>query len=193
MRVRSTPWRSNALRCASMLDHHRHGVRGIAQAVCVPIEGHRAMKLLAAAVPSLLALFLAAGAGAAIRPTVAPGQSWDAACEAAAPGDVIPLAAGSHPPQYVSCRKAAPVVTFRPVQGATVTVGASGRTDNCLSLGGSTHVTVEGVRTTTYTLSGKPGQCGVSLGRGDTHHVTLRNVDAGHIFVAANDVQILGG
>jgi hypothetical protein len=161
------------------------------QSVAFPTPRHLTLSLVAAA--TLVSLLVAVGAGAAVRPTVAPGQSWDAACEAAAPGDVIPLAAGTHPPQSVSCRKSAPGVTFRPVQGATVVVGSSGRTDNCLSLSGSTYVTVESVRTTTYTAGGKPGQCGVSVGRGDTHHVTLRNVDGGHIFVAANDVQILGG
>jgi PKD domain len=152
---------------------------------------YRTLSLVAAT--SLISVLVAAGAGAATRPAVAPGQSWDAACEAAAPGDVIPLGAGTHPPQSISCRKAAPGVTFRPVQGASVVVGSAGRAENCLSLGGSTYVTVEGVRTTTYTAGGKPGQCGVSVGRGSTHHVTLRNVDGGHIFVAANDVQILGG
>jgi PKD domain len=152
---------------------------------------YRTIGLVAAA--SLISVLVAAGAGAATRPTVAPGQSWDAACEAASAGDVIPLAAGTHPAQSVSCRKSAPGVTFRPAQGATVVVGSTGRVDNCLNLGGSTYVTVESVRTTTYSAGGKPGQCGVSVGRGDGHHVTLRNIDGGHIFVAADDVQIIGG
>ena len=159
----------------------------------VALSGPRSRTLSLVAAATLVSLLVAAGAGAAVRPTVAPGQSWDAACESAAPGDVIPLAAGTHPAQSISCRKSAQGVTFRPVQGATVVVGSSGRVSNCLSLGGSTYVTVESVRTTTYTAGGKPGQCGVSVGRGDGHHVTLRNVDGGHIFVAANDVQILGG
>ena len=147
------------------------------------------MKILAVA---LVALAFPTAALAAERPVVQPGQSWDAACEAAAPGDVIPLAAGNHPPQSVSCRKAAPGVVLRPVAGADVLVGAAGRDDNCVNLRGSSYVEVAGVRTTTYTLGGKPGQCGVSVGRGSSH-VTLRNVDAGHIFVAADDVKILGG
>jgi hypothetical protein len=104
------------------------------QSVAFPTPRHLTLSLVAAA--TLVSLLVAVGAGAAVRPTVAPGQSWDAACEAAAPGDVIPLAAGTHPPQSVSCRKPAPGVTFRPVQGATVVVGSSGRTDNCLSLSG---------------------------------------------------------
>jgi PKD domain len=180
MRVKCTAWRSDALRSASMLVVWRQ-------------KGNRAVKLLATAVPALLAVFLAAGAGAAIRPIVLPGQSWDAACEAAAPGDVIPLAAGSHPAQSVSCRKSAPGVTFLPADGATVIVGHSGAVSNCLNLGGSTWVTVDNVRTSAYTRGGKPGQCGVALGRGSAHHLTLRDVDAGHIFVAGDDLQILGG
>jgi PKD domain len=138
-------------------------------------------------------LVVAVGGNAAVRPAVQPGQSWDAACEAAAPGDVIPLAAGTHPPQSISCRKAAPGVVFRPVAGANVVVGTAGQRNNCVTLGGSAYVTVEGVSTTTYSYGGKPGQCGVSTGRGDAHHLTFRNVDAGAIFIAANDVQVLGG
>ena len=185
MRVNPTLWRS----VASFAGFGRRTADANAHRTTDPTRRAAA----AVVVPAILAVLFVAGSGAAVRPTVAPGQSWDAACEAAAPGDVIPVAAGSHPAQSISCRKAAPGVTFRPVAGATVTVGSSGRTDNCLSLSGSTYVTVEDVHTTTYTLGGKPGQCGVSVGRGSTHHVTLRNVDGGHIFVAADDVQILGG
>ena len=138
-------------------------------------------------------LVAAVGGNAAVRPVVQPGQSWDAACEAAAPGDVIPLAAGTHPPQSISCRKAAPGVVFRPVDGATVVVGKAGQQENCLTLGGSSYVSVEGVSTTTYSIAGKPGQCGVGTGRDGAHHLTFKNVDAGTIFIAANDVQVLGG
>jgi PKD domain len=141
----------------------------------------------------LVVLVSAVGGQAAVRPAVQPGQSWDAACEAAAPGDVIPLAGGSHPSQSISCRKAAPGVVFRPLAGAKVVVGREGQQGNCISLRGSTYVTVEGVSTTTYSIAGKPGQCGVAAGRGDAHHLTFRNVDAGTVFIAADDVRIIGG
>jgi PKD domain len=141
----------------------------------------------------LVVLVSAVGGQAAVRPAVQPGQSWDAACEAAAPGDVILLAAGNHPSQSISCRKAAPGVVFRPVAGAKVIVGRDGQQESCISLRGSTYVTVDGVSTSTYSIAGKPGQCGVAAGRGGAHHLTFRNVDAGTVFIAANDVQILGG
>ncbi len=50
--------------------------------------------------------------------TVLPGQSWDAACNAASPGDVIFVAPGSHPSQTFTCNKAAPGVVFRATPGA---------------------------------------------------------------------------
>ena len=50
--------------------------------------------------------------------TVLPGQSWDSACNAANPGDVILVAPGNHGSQTLSCNKAAPGVFFRPTAGA---------------------------------------------------------------------------
>ena len=147
------------------------------------------MKLFILAVAG--ALVLAVGGQAAVPVTVKPGQSWSAACSAAAPGDTIYLAAGSHGSQSISCEKASPGVTFQPAPGAegAVVVGNSGASENCLTFSGS-WVTVVGVRTPMY---GSQRQCGVAVGRGDAHHITLRDVDAGHIWIAANDVQILGG
>jgi hypothetical protein len=59
--------------------------------------------------------------------TLQPGQSWDAAYEAAAPGDTIWLAAGNHGTQQIISTKGnrdglATDVTFRPVAGAAVRV-----------------------------------------------------------------------
>ena len=121
------------------------------------------------------------------RPAVQPGQSWSAACEAASPGDVIPVAAGNHPSQSISCKKAAPGVTFQPT--GRVVVGNSGASENCLGVTGS-YVTVVGVETPYY---GTDRQCGVSVGRGGAHHVTLKNVDAGHFWIAGDDVSLIGG
>jgi PKD domain len=137
------------------------------------------------------ALVLAVGGQAAVQATVQPGQSWSAACSAAAPGDTILLAAGTHPSQSISCEKSSPGVTFRPAPGAegAVVVGRAGAIENCLTFSGS-WVTVVGVKTT---FAGSQRQCGVAVGRGDAHHITLRDVDAGHIWIAANDVKILGG
>jgi PKD domain len=137
------------------------------------------------------ALVLAVGGHAAGPTTVQPGQSWSAACSAAAPGDTVYLAAGSHPSQSITCDKSAPGVTFQPAPGAegAVVVGSAGASENCMSLTGS-WITVVGVRTPMY---GSDRQCGVAIGRGDAHHITLRNVDAGHFWIAANDVNIVGG
>jgi chitodextrinase len=51
---------------------------------------------------------------------VQPGQSWDAACDAAQPGAVLEAAPGNHGSQAVTCAKAAPGVTFRAQSGATM-------------------------------------------------------------------------
>ncbi len=141
------------------------------------------------ALPLILAaafLLLSTGTQAVTRPAVQPGQSWDAACEAAAPGDVIPVAAGNHPSQSISCNKASPGVTFQATD--RVVVGNAGASENCLSVGGS-YITVTGVETSYY---GADRQCGVAAARG-SRHLTLRDVDAGHFWIAADDVSLIGG
>ncbi len=142
-------------------------------------------RTLLAAIAAMF-LLLSTGSYAVTRPAVQPGQSWDAACEAAAPGDLIPVAAGNHPSQSINCAKAAPGVTFQAASG--VIVGNSGASENCLSVGGS-YVTVAGATTRFY---GTNRQCGVSVQRG-SHHITLRDVDAGHFWIAADDVSLIGG
>ncbi len=101
---------------------------------------------------------------------------------AASPGDVIPVAAGNHPSQSISCQKAAPGVTFQAV--GRVVVGNTGASENCLSVSG-TYITVAGAETSYY---GTNRQCGVAVGRG-SHHVTLRDVDAGHFWIAGDDAS----
>jgi hypothetical protein len=140
--------------------------------------------LIAAAVAAFL--LAASGSNAVTRPAVQPGQSWNAACLAASPGDVIPVAPGNHPSQSISCVKAAPGVTFQASSG--VIVGNSGASENCLSVSG-TYVTVAGAATRYY---GTNRQCGVAVGRG-SHNVTLRDVDAGHFWIAGDDASIIGG
>lgn len=138
------------------------------------------------AVFAALFLSVAAGSNAVTRPAVQPGQSWNAACLAAAPGDVIPVAPGSHPSQSISCKKAAPGVTFQASSG--VVVGNAGASENCLSVSG-TYITVAGAATRFY---GTNRQCGVAVGRG-SHHVTFKDVDAGHFWIAGDDASIIGG
>jgi chitodextrinase len=132
------------------------------------------------------------------RPAVQAGQSWDAACEAASPGDVIPVAAGTHPAVSISCFKTAPGVTFR--AGSDVLINGE------LHITGS-NITVEGdtpcgaayrgvacdIRTAMFSQAGMPKQGALSIGRGSTHHVNVKHVDAGEFFLAADDVNILGG
>ncbi len=66
------------------------------------------MRTLAA---SALATLLLAGLATADAPlqaatiTLQPGQSWDVACNAAQPGDVIQLAAGTWPSQSCPASK----------------------------------------------------------------------------------------
>jgi PKD domain-containing protein len=159
------------------------GYRACAAAPAPP-KGTMKKPLIAAAI----AVFLlsATGSSAVTRPAVQPGQSWNAACLTASPGDVIPVAPGNHPSQSISCKKAAPGVTFQ--ASGRVIVGNSGASENCLSVSG-TSITVTGVETTYY---GTNRQCGVAIGRG-SQHVTFRNVDAGHFWIAGDDASIVGG
>src|SRR5688572_4520351 len=86
-----------------------------------------------------LALALGLPSAQAAQVVLQPGQSIDAACDAAAPGDTIQLAAGSWPSQSLSCFKAAPGVVIMPAPGANAELAR-------LSITGS-HLTVRGVRT----------------------------------------------
>ena len=60
---------------------------------------------------------------------------------------MIPVAAGNHPSQSISCNKAAPGVTFQAT--GRVVVGNAGASENCLAVVG-TYLTVTGVETSYY-------------------------------------------
>jgi hypothetical protein len=63
------------------------------------------------------------------RVVVRPGQSWNAAYQAASCGQVLRLAAGTHPTQSIAenptLNRCSRPVTFQPVAGAAVTVKSS--------------------------------------------------------------------
>lgn len=92
-------------------------------------------------------LLLAAPAQAATH-RVAPGQSLAAAYRAAAPGDVIEVAAGDYPEQSVPAvaGRGGPAIEIRPVTGAQVRFGG-------LDIDAS-HVTVRGIRTGDVSVDG---------------------------------------
>jgi hypothetical protein len=121
--------------------------------------------------------------------------SFDRGYHAAAPGDVVEVAAGTYPPQAFSAdssKTSAADVVVRPAPGARVVVGCDGP-DNCLATEGADHLTVEGVEIAYLApVAGHPRQGGVALDRGSAD-VTFRDIDAGHVWLAASDARVLGG
>jgi polygalacturonase len=125
----------------------------------------------------------------------APCRSFDLAYQLAAPGDVIEVAGGSYPSQTLTAKPAAapPDVVIREAPGARVIVGDPRAEVNCIAFEGARYVTVNGFETTYTTIGGRRHQCGVSVGRGGAHHITLQSIDAGMLWFGADDVSVLGG
>ncbi len=127
--------------------------------------------------------------------------SFDAGYHAAAPGDVVEVAAGTYPPQTFSVdpsKTSELDVLVRPAPGAQAVVGCHGP-DNCLATEGADHLTVEGIATAYLEpvwvdrlQRSLPRQGGVALDRG-SQDVTFRDLDAGHLWFAAGDSAVLGG
>jgi hypothetical protein len=125
----------------------------------------------------------------------APCRSFDRAYQLAAPGDVVEVAGGRYRSQIFGPKPgtAAPDVRIVASAGQRVVVGDLGAEDGCVGFEGATYVSVEGVETSYTRVAGRLHQCGVSVGREHSHHVTLKDVDAGMIWVGADDVTVLGG
>ncbi len=146
-----------------------------------------------AAPPSV---FVAAGGSDAAACTrEAPCASFDRAYRVAKPGETVEVAGGRYPSQTINAKPgmAAPYVVFLEAPGERVIVGDEGETVECLEFEGAQYVTLEGFETPYTTVGGMLHQCGVSIGRSNAHHVTLVNIDAGMIWVGADNVQVLGG
>lgn len=112
--------------------------------------------------------------------TVQPGGSWDAACEAADPGDWIKVAAGNHPVQTLTCFKAAPGVTFRGEPGAAIAATQSGSDDLIVH---GTHLVFEDfdVFDNWYVHD-------------DSSDIVFRDIDAQKFFIrAAERISVYGG
>ena len=82
---------------------------------------------------------------------------------------------------------------IRPAAGADVVVACSSSMTDCIAFDGAKHVTVAGMRTPMFSVGGLPHQGGVSVGRGGADDVTLRDVDAGYVWIGADHVNIIGG
>jgi hypothetical protein len=124
-----------------------------------------------------------------------PCRSFDRAYHVASPGDTVNVAGGYYPSQTLSrkAHAAPPHVYIRETPGARVIVGNPGAENNCLGFDGAQYVTVRGVATRYTTVGGQRHQCGVSIGRGNAHHVTLIGVNAGMIWFGADNVRVFGG
>jgi hypothetical protein len=126
---------------------------------------------------------------------VAPCASFDRAFQVAKPGETVEVAGGSYPSQTIFAKAGMgpPHVVFKEAPGARVVLGDAGATVECIEFEGAQYVTLEGFETPYTTVGGMQHQCGVTIGRSDAHHVTLVNVDAGMVWIGADDVQLLGG
>jgi hypothetical protein len=163
-------------------------------------SGKRVIRAVTAACPEPLFddtgdLFVAPG-GVDSGPCtqVEPCSSFDRAYQLAAPGEIVEVAGGRYPSQMIRAKAtAAPNVVIREVAGQEVVVGDPGAETECIGFEGATYVTVEGFATPGYTAGGHPSQCGVSVGRANAHHVVLRDIDAGHFWIGADHVSVLGG
>jgi hypothetical protein len=141
-------------------------------------------------------LFVAPGGSNASPCTqAAPCRSFNRAYQLAAPGDVVEVAGGRYRSQILGPKtgSAAPDVRIVASAGQRVVVGDSGARVGCLGFEGATYVSVESVETPYMRVGGRLHQCGVSVGREHSHHVTLNDVDAGMIWFGADDVTVLGG
>jgi hypothetical protein len=114
-----------------------------------------------------------------------PGQSMDAAYDAASCGAVIEMASGSWAAQTVTGNKscaAGNYVTFKPVSGATVTVA---QLDNAAS-----RVEYEGLKIPRFYNDG----AGIRNGSGTQDGVIFRNIDANTFCISGGkNIQIIGG
>jgi Right handed beta helix region len=125
-------------------------------------------------------------------------RSFDRAYQVAALGDTVEVAAGRYESQPIfevegrTDEKDRPDVTFRPAQGAAVTLECWDDGSNCLAVEAH-HVTVEGMRMADLKpLGGLARQGGVCICRG-SYDVTFRSVDAGYLYIAGDRASVLGG
>ena len=134
--------------------------------------------MLVLAIPAVASAdkFVSAGGSGSACTAQAPCGTFDAAYRAAAPGEVVQVAAGSYGSQQIpsGVAKSAPAVVFRPAGGA-VTLGA-------LNVSGS-HVDVRDIATGFVDVENAPAD------------VTVRNGTGTGIFIGggARDITFLGG
>jgi hypothetical protein len=124
----------------------------------------------------------------------APCRSFDRAYRVAQPGEVVEVAGGTYPAQSIGSdsTKTAPNVVFQPAPGATVTLNCSSDGSNCLAVSGD-YVTVRNMQTAYQApIAGKAVQGGVAINRG-SNYVVFENIDAGHIWLAGDNLTVLGG
>jgi hypothetical protein len=132
-------------------------------------------------------------AGPCTRPR--PCRTFSRGYRLARPGDTVEVAAGEYPSQTIHGKGGArrPSVVIRKAPGARVVVGDEGATVECIEFEGAQYVTIRGFRTPYTRVGGLRHQCGVTIGRSNAHHVTLRNIDAGMIWFGADHVRVYGG
>jgi hypothetical protein len=124
-----------------------------------------------------------------------PCRSLNRAYHVASPGDTVNVRGGRYPSQTIRRKAGAkpPNVQIREAPGARVVLGNRGATKSCLAFEGAQYVTVRKVATRYTRVGGQRHQCGVSIGRGNAHHVTLVRVNAGMIWFGADHVRVYGG
>jgi hypothetical protein len=127
-----------------------------------------------------------------------PCLSFDRAYQAAALGDAVEVAAGRYTFQAIrelegrTAERDRPDVTFRPAPGADVVLDCWDDGSHCIGVEGH-HVTVEGMRTADLEpIGGLEREGGVCICRG-SFDVTLRDIDAGYLYIAGDSASVYGG
>ena len=145
--------------------------------------------------PRRAALYVATdGSNAGRCAKARPCRSFNRAWHVARPSDTVEVAGGRYPSQTLFGRPAPPHARDHPTgawcPGRRRRPRRHGRVHQ---FEGARYVTIRGFKTPYTRVGGLRHQCGVTIGRSNAHHVTLRNIDAGMIWFGADHVEVYGG
>jgi hypothetical protein len=124
-----------------------------------------------------------------------PCKTFDKSYRLAQPGDQVEVAAGDYAKQTVPVdpsKTSDEDVVFRPAPGAVVTFACDSDASDCIELEGD-HVTVKNMRTENMSpIGGLPRQGGLCMCRG-SNDTTFYNMDAGYVYIAGDNANVIGG
>jgi hypothetical protein len=124
-----------------------------------------------------------------------PCKTMNRAYEIAQPGDQVEVAGGTYASQLIEVDPAKTSlndVVFRPAPGVTPTFTCDADASDCIAVEGK-HVTVKNMRTADMSpIGGMPRQGGLCICRG-SDDVTFYNIDAGYVYIAGDNANVIGG